>query len=199
MKRHLPAVRHAWKLFPYLGYHLRVASGTIDHELTIKVVNFAELNLATKQQYDRCIQTIFKMSLQEYILRYSPPEQLFLGYNNGRIVTSLYLVERCIQMSGRSYKACGVGGVFTKAKARNLGYARRMMNTVQQHMFANLKVDLGLLLCSSILVEFYAKLGWNEFTCPVYIQSRKWTMSAMTFGAPDLPSRGTLLVDGPLW
>ena len=187
------------KLFQFLHFRFKLWLGLTDYGIEIKVLPFADLDPETKSRYDKCVRTIFRMSLQEYIHKYSAPELLFLGFSGGRIVASLYLVQRSVEVDEKTFKACGIGGVFTLPKVRRLGYGKLLMEAAHQYMFETLKADLSLLVCSSRLIGFYAKLGWELVNCPVYIDSNRWNMVAMVFCKNDLPTPRIIKAAGPLW
>jgi GNAT superfamily N-acetyltransferase len=61
----------------------------------------------------------------------------------------------------------GIGGVATHPDYQRRGLAGTLMQRAAEYMQDELRVPFGLLVCSDLRVDYYAKLGWQLLKAPV--------------------------------
>lgn len=71
------------------------------------------------------------------------------------------VIQVDIEHAGQTYKACGLGNVFTFPPFRRNGYGTQVVQAATEHILQS-DVDIGILFCDSPLASFYAASGWES-------------------------------------
>lgn len=96
------------------------------------------------------------------------------------IAAQLGLLERDCRVGGQAVRLGGIGGVMTRPAFRGQGLATLAMTAAVEFLRDERPVDFGMLVCLPHLVPFYAGLGWQVVTGPIWIEQ---------------PLRGTITLD----
>ena len=106
----------------------------------------------------------------------------------GVIRCRLGVVDRVVDVGGRSVRIGGVGGVGTLPDWRRRGLATLALARTTEWLRAELQVDFGLLVCSEERAPFYARGGWyrvaSSVTCEQPVGQREF--AAVTMVAPGV-------------
>lgn len=84
-------------------------------------------------------------------------------------VSRVGILKHPILVGEQTVLVGGIGGVVTIPQAQGQGYARALLEHVQQFLCDELQVDFGLLFCNDRLVPFYERRGWQRIANPVLI------------------------------
>ena len=90
------------------------------------------------------------------------------GSLDGQVVSCLIIIERSGTVNGQPVRLGGIGGVATHPNAQRKGYARQIMLAAADFMRNQLKVEFGLLVCSPELTGYYARMGWQVVSGPLF-------------------------------
>lgn len=125
--------------------------------------------------------------------------------SDGELLSYSGIVLRQASHDGRPVTIGGIGGVKTYPNVRKRGYAvmglRRAAEFIQQQP----EVEFALLVCKPTLFEYYARLGWKEFSGRLLTEQKgetvEFTMnSVMVLDVHSTaPLTGTIDLLGPPW
>ena len=102
-------------------------------------------------------------------LRWRPKDVHFILDVDGEPASHVGLVRHEVTVADQPVLVAGVGGVVTVPMWQKHGYARELM-TRAVNLFAEWKVDAGLLFCMPHRVQFYESQGWSLVSDPVMIE-----------------------------
>jgi predicted acetyltransferase len=86
------------------------------------------------------------------------------------VVCHVGLYRREVTWNGRKLRAGGIGGVLTRADARQHGYASIAINAAIQTLKDERSVDFALLFCEPSHAPFYIARGWKPFDGEIYAE-----------------------------
>jgi GNAT superfamily N-acetyltransferase len=95
-----------------------------------------------------------------------------LGLIDGQIVSNVGLIKREIIVAGTPLWVGGVGGVMTDPGYQKQGLAAALLKESHTVMRDHLRVDYGMLFCSTSMVHYYQKSGWQVIECKVAGENR---------------------------
>jgi aminoglycoside 2'-N-acetyltransferase I len=127
-----------------------------------------------------------------------------LVYEGERLVSAVGLYRREGRHDGMPVRLGGVGGVMTLPKHRRHGFASAGMHHARR-LFAEARIDFGLLFCEPKNIAFYGQRGWSVFPEPVVVEqpARRGPftlMTAMVLGlARATPTAGMIDLCGLPW
>ena len=106
---------------------------------------------------------------------------------------------------GQAVRVGGIGSVKTHPAARRRGLAGRAVNRALEFLRGQPRVGFALLVCGPHLIQYYGRLGWQEFDGRLLVEQRGATVE-FTFNrvmtceiqAPA-PRAGTIDLLGPPW
>jgi aminoglycoside 2'-N-acetyltransferase I len=124
----------------------------------------------------------------------------------GDVISHVGLYRRVITWNGQRINVGGIGGVATRAEARNRGLATIALNAAIQTLRAEDSVNFALLFCEPYRAPFYMARGFKPFEGNVYIEQPNQDRVRFDVTAPyvhDLkrtaPTLGTLDLCGLPW
>ncbi len=88
-------------------------------------------------------------------------------WDEGLLVSCLWITERTILIDGRPARVAGIRGVRTDPARRRRGYAGAAMRCAEEFIWRELRPDLAMLHSSVMAVPFYESLGWRAIEGPV--------------------------------
>ena len=88
-------------------------------------------------------------------------------WDEGLLVSCLWITERTILVDGQPVRAAGIRGVRTDPSKRRRGYAGAAMRHAEDFIWRELCPDLAMLHSSVMAVPFYESLGWRAIEGPV--------------------------------
>jgi predicted acetyltransferase len=106
---------------------------------------------------------------------------------------------------GRPVRIGGIGGVKTHPTARRHGYARQGLQRAGEFFHTQPDVAFALLVCRPHLIDYYSRLGWQEFNGRLLVRQHGavagFTFNrVMTCGVRSAgPVAGTIDLCGPPW
>jgi GNAT superfamily N-acetyltransferase len=101
-----------------------------------------------------------------YYMNLCPVRVHVLGYMDGRLVSHALWLDRPLRVGAESWlNSAYVEGVATHATYRQRGYGAAVMRRLQAEIDP---YDLGAL--SPAVPEWYAKLGWERWLGPLWIE-----------------------------
>jgi aminoglycoside 2'-N-acetyltransferase I len=89
-------------------------------------------------------------------------------WDDGLLVSCLWITERTITVDGQPARIAGIRGVRTDSERRRRGYATAAMRRAAEFIWSDIRPDLAMLLSSEMAVPFYQSLGWQIIEGPVY-------------------------------
>jgi aminoglycoside 2'-N-acetyltransferase I len=89
-------------------------------------------------------------------------------WDDGLLVSGLWITERTILADGQPTRIAGIRGVRTDPAYRRRGYAAAGMRSAQDFIWRELRPNLAMLHSSVMAVPFYESLGWRAIDGPVY-------------------------------
>jgi GNAT superfamily N-acetyltransferase len=89
-------------------------------------------------------------------------------WEDGLLVSNLWITERTILVDGQSTQIAAIRGVRTDPAYRRCGLASAAMRAAIDFIWSDLRPDLAMLLSSEMAVPFYQSLGWRIISGPVY-------------------------------
>lgn len=105
------------------------------------------------------------------------------AYSGDEFVGFAHVFERMGRLDDRPVSMGCLGSVMIAKPHQGRGVGTTVVTTAGDVIFKNLKVDLGVLVCKTLLVPFYERLGWRRFTGPVVVQQPDgkipWPFEAM--------------------
>jgi aminoglycoside 2'-N-acetyltransferase I len=136
----------------------------------------------------------------------SPPEWgVFVRAGDGALVSFVGMVVRPALYDGRPIRVGGIGGVKTHPAARRQGFASRAIGRAVEFFREQPNVALGVLVCEPHLIDYYGRLGWQEFFGRLLVTQRGQP-SEFTFNRVMVcglrgaaPADGTIDLLGPPW
>ena len=123
----------------------------------------------------------------------------------GDLLSYVGVLIRHARYEGQPVRIGGVGGVKTHPAARRQGLAGLGMRRAVEHFHELADVEFGLLVCESRLLEYYRRLGWQEFGGRLVVRQHgaeaDFTFNrVMVCGVRSHgPTEGTLDLMGPPW
>lgn len=125
--------------------------------------------------------------------------------NNSELVSFTGIVLRQAQHDGRTVRIGGIGGVKTHPTARRRGYAAMAVRRAVEFFVERPDVEFAVLVCEPRLIEYYSRLGWNEFTGRL-LTTQHGEAAEFTFNRvmvidvhSTAPRIGTIDLLGPPW
>jgi GNAT superfamily N-acetyltransferase len=123
-------------------------------------------------------------------------------WNDGLLVSYLWLIERTILVQGQPARIVGIRSVATDPAHRRRGFGTAAMRHTADFIWRELKPDFGMLLSSVMGVPFYLSLGWQIVEGPVWIDQPSGRLDRAVI-APDRPTmvllpEGAALPQGPI-
>jgi GNAT superfamily N-acetyltransferase len=88
-------------------------------------------------------------------------------WEDGRLVSCLWITERTILVAERPAQIAGIRGVRTDPAYRRRGLGTAAMRCAEDFIWRELQPDLAMLLSSEMAVPFYQSLGWQVIAGPV--------------------------------
>jgi GNAT superfamily N-acetyltransferase len=130
---------------------------------------------------------------REFFARYNQLDPTFrdalclVARDGGRLVSTVQIFDRAINLSGQSVPMGGIGSVFTLEEYRHRGVASALMRLAVDTMFAE-GFELSLLFAERL--TFYNQFGWREV-------ERKFSILAGAAGinAGDVSAREKYVID----
>ena len=89
-------------------------------------------------------------------------------WEDGLLVSCLWITERTILVDGQPTRIAGIRGVRTDPPCRRRGFGAAAMRAAAEFIWRELRPDLAMLLSSEMAVPFYQRLGWQIIKGPVY-------------------------------
>lgn len=133
----------------------------------------------------------------ELAYEWAVPDWRLLLWWRRDLVCTLAIVERTVKAGTVPIRVGGIGNVMTPPQWRRRGFARTAVEAAVDFMRDTLKLDAGVLLCSSQLVPYYRSMGWQHIEEPVSFRQPQgqvqWHEEAMI-----LPCRRRDWPDGPI-
>jgi aminoglycoside 2'-N-acetyltransferase I len=123
---------------------------------------------------------------------------------DGALLSYVGITLRDAELDGRPVRTGGIGGVKTHPAARGRGLAARGIARATE-FFHEQRLAFALLVCQPHLLDYYAGLGWCEFTGWLRVRQfgapEDFTFNrVMTYGVGDVaPRTGTIHLLGPPW
>jgi hypothetical protein len=124
---------------------------------------------------------------------------------SGWLVSYVGVLTRNALLDGRPVVIGGIGGVKTHPDARGLGYAALGLTQATEWFREQPRVDFGLLVCDSSLLDYYGRLGWLRFDGRL-LTSQNGTTVEFTFNQVmtqpihfPAPRSGVIDLQGPPW
>ena len=124
---------------------------------------------------------------------------------DGQLIGYAGLVVRSGMYEGRPVRIGGIGGVKTHPTARRQGCAARAIRRAVEFFHECGDIGFGLLVCEPHLIDYYGRLGWQEFAGRLLVTQRgvpvEFTLNRiMVCGVREAsPSAGTIDLQGPPW
>jgi aminoglycoside 2'-N-acetyltransferase I len=121
------------------------------------------------------------------------------------LVSYVGICVRYAQRDGRSVRIGGIGGVKTDPSRRRRGLAARGMQRAHEFFRDEAGVEFALLVCAPHLLDYYSRLGWQEFAGQLLVRQHgaaaEFTFNrVMTCGVRSAaPRTGTIDLLGPPW
>src|SRR5271155_2523015 len=81
--------------------------------------------------------------------------------DGGRLVSTVQIFDRAINLEGQSVPMGGIGSVFTLEEYRHQGVASALMGLAVDTMIRE-GFEVSLLFAERL--DFYARFGWSSFT-----------------------------------
>jgi hypothetical protein len=122
----------------------------------------------------------------------------------GTLVSYVGITLRDGERDAARVRIGGIGGVKTHPAARGHGHAARALASAVAFLHAR-HIHFGLLVCAPTLLEYYARLGWREFTGRLIVRQRGTAVDftfnrVMTLAVRmEAPRDGTIDLLGPPW
>lgn len=143
-------------------------NGSLNNPLVATTIRQANaLTGAEKHQLFEWGDDIFGAAC--FHLRWRPKDVHFILDVDGVPASHVGIVRHEVGVKGQPVLVAGVGGVVTVPTWQKHGYASQLM-TRAVDLFAEWKVDAGLLFCMPHRVRFYESQGWSLVTDPVMIE-----------------------------
>jgi hypothetical protein len=122
-------------------------------------------------------------------------------WEDGLLVTYLWLIERTILVQKQPARIVGFRSVATDPAHRRRGFGAAAMRHSADFIWRELKPDFSMLLSSVMGVPFYLSLGWQIVEGPVWIDQPSGKLDRAAI-APDRPTmvllpEGAALPRGP--
>jgi aminoglycoside 2'-N-acetyltransferase I len=89
-------------------------------------------------------------------------------WEDGLLVSGLWITERTILVDGQPTRIAGIRGVRTDPAYRRRGFASAAMRAATDFIWRELRPDMAMLLSSEMAVPFYQSLGWQIIEGPVF-------------------------------
>jgi GNAT superfamily N-acetyltransferase len=127
-----------------------------------------------------------------------------LGWFAKQLVSRISVIKREIRIGDQTYIIGGIGGVATHPDWRRHGFARALMQAVEDLIRSEVKVDFGMLFCGEKMIPYYAHCGYIQVFNPLYILQKgqrlpfsdnKMVLAISGKAWPD----GEVDVQGPPW
>ena len=123
---------------------------------------------------------------------------------DGTLLSYTGMVMRDGVVDGRAVRIGGVGGIKTHPAWRGQGFAQAGVKYALDLM-QELDVQFALLVCEPELLDYYARLGWQEFAGKLLVRQRG-AVAEFTFNRvmthpvqAAAPRTGTIDLCGPPW
>jgi GNAT superfamily N-acetyltransferase len=97
-----------------------------------------------------------------YNLSWRPTETHIFVSSEGRKMCHVGLVRQTVEISGVSLDVAGVGGVLVRSGERGHGYGRAAMESAEEFVAREWKINFMLLFCRQVLRPWYDALGWRR-------------------------------------
>jgi len=124
---------------------------------------------------------------------------------DGHLIGYAGLVVRSAMHDGLPVRIGGIGGVKTRPTARRQGCAARAVRRAVAYFHECGDIGFGLLVCEPHLIDYYGRLGWQEFAGRLLVTQRGVTVEftlnrVMVCGVRETcPAAGTIDLQGPPW
>jgi GNAT superfamily N-acetyltransferase len=125
--------------------------------------------------------------------------------DDGAVASYVGVLVREAQLDGQLVRVGGIGGVKTHPAARRRGLAALGIERAVAFFREQPDVSFAVLMCAPHLFEYYASLGWGEFSGRLLVRqfgaAAEFTFNrVMTIGVQAAaPERGTIDLLGPPW
>jgi len=93
----------------------------------------------------------------------------FIIFDGRRAVSIATVKRRTIALNAHTYSIGELDNVFTDARYRRRGLARRNITAATTHI--RRCYDFGVLLCDANMGKFYNKFGWRVVESPAALQA----------------------------
>jgi purine-nucleoside phosphorylase/catechol 2,3-dioxygenase-like lactoylglutathione lyase family enzyme len=130
---------------------------------------------------------------------------VFVRAGDGALVCFVGIVVRSALHDGVPVRVGGIGGVKTHPQFRRQGLASRAIGRAIEFFREQPDVAFGVLVCEPHLLDYYGRLGWQEFSGRLLVTQRgepsEFTLCrVMTLGVrSEGPITGTIDLCGPPW
>lgn len=138
----------------------------------IRVARYPELDRQTLDQLDHFIEEEFGHIPIVRDTEWAKPDWTIIYYAEDKIATFYNIIEREILVDDNKINAAGINNVITPSLYRGKGYASKVLRESENLIFDELKLELGLLLCSDDLIPFYERLNWYCVDCTVHFDQQ---------------------------
>jgi len=155
-----------------------------------------EIPAEKQKELDNLLQRVFQGEDGGYTWAWDEKYTVTLSVD-GKIVSSLGIFDRMAKVNGQPVRLGGIGGVATDPDHRRNGYAGQVLEKAAKWMTEKMRVDFGLLVCSTERARYYAKFGWQVVEGPLWVDQPqgKVILKAVTM---ILPCKKTDWPDGEI-
>ncbi|MFO7975267.1 MAG: GNAT family N-acetyltransferase [Candidatus Hydrogenedentota bacterium] len=168
----------------------------------IEVVSEHDLKPEDRETLEKWSKDLFGDAEEE--LDWARPDWRVLVRSDGQLAAHVAITQRTVTANGEPARVGGIGGVMSPRKFQGKGHAKAAMLQAHEYMRETLRLEFGFLFCSSGLLRYYQRLGWQRIDGPVSFAQEEsdatWQEEAMVLPLTDRPWPGPPVdINGRPW
>jgi predicted N-acetyltransferase YhbS len=154
-------------------------------------IEFRTLLTGERARFAELLSIAFSPAEGEIIVRYLDHDpqlserDTLVAVDGNRLVGSVQIFNRTIQLAGETIPLGGIGSVATHPEHERRGIATELLRRAIDEMTAR---GMALSLLFTDRISFYQRLGWIQIPHPVWVVKRSKHVSSTDIGRPYQPS-----------